>query len=229
MLAARRAMRSAGSILSYAATVLAESALVSYWRLNEASGTIATDSKGTNNGTYTGGFTLNQAGAVTGGRSVLLNGTTGFVNVPDTASLEFTGAFSVEAWVNPTTQAAAYGIVGKWLSSVGYVLLVDPAVGGKLELWLNGVHVDSTTAPAVTAGSWNYVAATYDGANATVYVNGSVVGGPTALAAPSSGTAALNMGAYGGGLNNLNGSIAEIAVYNAALSSTRVAAHYAAR
>ena len=35
-----------------------------YWRLDETSGTSATDSTGGRTGTYTGGYTLNQTGAL---------------------------------------------------------------------------------------------------------------------------------------------------------------------
>src|SRR4051794_39973340 len=37
---------------------------VGYWRLDETSGTSATDSTGGRTGTYTGGYTLNQTGAL---------------------------------------------------------------------------------------------------------------------------------------------------------------------
>ena len=63
---------------SYKATVLGESGLTSYWRLDEASGTSAADSKGTAPGTYAA-VTLGAAGALT--------------NDPDTAA-SFNGSTS---------------------------------------------------------------------------------------------------------------------------------------
>jgi hypothetical protein len=47
----------------YPDAVLADNP-VSYWRLDETSGSTATDSKGANAGTYVNGPTLNQAGAL---------------------------------------------------------------------------------------------------------------------------------------------------------------------
>jgi hypothetical protein len=61
------------------------------WLLNETAGTTAADASGNGHpGTYTGGFTLNQAAhAALGGadKSVAFNGTTGYVTVPSATAL----------------------------------------------------------------------------------------------------------------------------------------------
>src|SRR5206468_1080131 len=46
------------SSTSYANTILGTSGLTHYYRLGELSGTTASDSKGTSDGAYLGGFTL---------------------------------------------------------------------------------------------------------------------------------------------------------------------------
>src|SRR2546426_1498950 len=53
---------------AYSAQVLADNP-VSYWRLDEASGTTAADQQGSNAGTITGGVTLNQPGVIPGNAS----------------------------------------------------------------------------------------------------------------------------------------------------------------
>jgi Concanavalin A-like lectin/glucanases superfamily len=55
-----------GSDADYAAAVITDSP-VGFWKLNEASGTDAHDSIGTNTGSIVGGVTLGQIGVVTGG------------------------------------------------------------------------------------------------------------------------------------------------------------------
>lgn len=88
-----------GGGADYAAEVLADSP-VAYWKLDETSGTTATDSVGGNNGTYTGGYTLNQPGIPSTGRpSVLFDGTSGYVNLGAPAALNLTAAWTLEAWV----------------------------------------------------------------------------------------------------------------------------------
>ena len=75
---------------AYAATITGTAGLVSYWRLGESSGTSACDSYGANTGTYQGGFTLGAAGAIAGDpdTAVTLDGSSGTVSVPHSASLE---------------------------------------------------------------------------------------------------------------------------------------------
>jgi hypothetical protein len=68
---------------SYKSVVLGESSLVSYLRLDESTGTTATDSKGTNNGTYSA-VSLGSPGAITHDpdTSASFNGSTSSVSVP---------------------------------------------------------------------------------------------------------------------------------------------------
>ena len=62
---------------------------MSYWRLDETSGSSASDSTGGRTGTYTGGYTLGQTGALTAvtNKAVGFNGSSGYVAVPYAAAL----------------------------------------------------------------------------------------------------------------------------------------------
>lgn len=221
---------------TYTAAVLAESSLVSYWRLGETSGTQAGDSKGVNTGTYTGGFTLNQSSPVKDGNpSVGLNGTSGYVNVPHHASLAITGDLTLEAWVNPTDYANTNQIVAK-TSAAAEAASYDFRLqlgDGKMQFLLgNGVAVSTLTNGQffVATGVWTHVAVTVSGTTVTFYRNG-VADTPVANAAARADTGQPLRIGQRGDLNvatYYKGSIDEVAVYNAALSSTRIAAHYAA-
>ena len=83
---------------AYQAEVLADGP-AGYWRLGEASGTIAADaSPSANFGAYVGGPTLGAAAplvADSSNRAVAFNATS-YVNVPDSPSVSFTGAFTLE-------------------------------------------------------------------------------------------------------------------------------------
>src|SRR2546429_763655 len=85
----------------YAAAVTGTSGVVSYWRLGEASGTSACDAVGTNTGTYQGGYTMGQNGALNGDpdTAVAFNGSSGLATVPHSASLDMADKFTLEAWV----------------------------------------------------------------------------------------------------------------------------------
>src|SRR5215471_17999671 len=83
----------------YTSAILAETSLVSFWPLAETSGTSAADAKGTNTGTYTGGYTLGQLPPyVQVSGAVNFNGSTGYVNVPTASNISPTAAVSVECW-----------------------------------------------------------------------------------------------------------------------------------
>lgn len=74
----------------YSNGVAQTTGLAGYWRLGERSGTTACDTYGRNPGTFTGGITLGQPGAVTGDSdtATLFNGTSGWVSVPPLSSLD---------------------------------------------------------------------------------------------------------------------------------------------
>ena len=82
------------------------SGLVSWWR---AEGTAA-DSEGLNNGTATS-LTYDAYGEVN--VAFAFNGSSANVWVPDNASLHFTNALTLEAWVKPTA-SAGQAILSKW-------------------------------------------------------------------------------------------------------------------
>src|SRR5207248_6422076 len=86
---------------AYAASITATAGLVSYWRLGESAGTSACDSYGANAGAYQGGYTLGAVGAISGDpdTAVNLDGSSGTVSVPHSASLDVGDDFTVEAWV----------------------------------------------------------------------------------------------------------------------------------
>ena len=65
-----------------------------------SSGTTACDTVGSNTGTYQGGFTLGQTGALNGDpdTAASFNGSNGLVNVPHSGSLDVADNFTLEAW-----------------------------------------------------------------------------------------------------------------------------------
>jgi hypothetical protein len=99
---------------SYSSEVLADSPSA-YWRLGESSGTTVVDETGANPGTYTGGVTLGQPGALQGSlnTSVSLDGVNDYASAPDSDSLDATTGVSIEAWAKRVRSNAFQVIVGK--------------------------------------------------------------------------------------------------------------------
>src|SRR5205823_82295 len=73
-------------------------------KLNESSGTTATDSSGNNNtGTIVGSVTWQSSNGVFGGAAGISGGINNYINVPDSSLLDNTGAFTLAYWFRTGT------------------------------------------------------------------------------------------------------------------------------
>ena len=170
----------------YDLVVLADSP-VSYWPLDEVSGTVANDLVGGNNGTYTGGFTLGQRPSSAFGGATTFNGTSGYVTVPDATNLRITGPITLEGWVFYTGLSTGSTnfptLVQKYDGTTnGYALLNQPHDGGGLQdkpicyLFKSGSLSFQNSPTTMTTGGWHHIVATYDNVNPLiVYVDGIAV------------------------------------------------------
>jgi ketosteroid isomerase-like protein len=223
------AMRLAG--LSYPKTVQGDSAK-GYWRLDLGSGTTAGDSSGTNPGALVGGVTLGQAGALADGDgAVQLDGTTGYIRVPNAPALQLAGDLTLELWVKLGSLATRQTLISK-----GYAREFELTLetDGTLNFYQgNGTsYSNAWSSPgAVVANSWHHVVVTRDGATQTVrfYVNGAARGSGVPAIAATVGTTDVTIGRSRSGNQYVNGLIDEVAIYAAVLTPTQVATHWAMR
>lgn len=177
-----------------------------YWRLDETSGTTATDSHVwphagldalwsyvQKNGTYTGSPTLNQASLVdfdSTQKSVDFNGTTQYVTVSNAAQFQYTTAFTLAGIVRLDTFTTENPIVAKSdAAGRDWWLIVDTA--GKARCGLRtsgGVTYEVTSTVVMTAGNtyavlgWysdtdNLIGVSVNGTATTAAVAGAVSAG----------------------------------------------------
>lgn len=208
--------------MAYDAEVLADGPN-GYWRFGEPSGTTAADASGNgNDGTYTGGFTLGQAGALAAGdTAVRLNGTTGYITVPDNALLDPGDTFTLELWFKRTAisdgKLLSKGANGYFFGFVGDVLHVAHE---------GNVIIASATTTITDTTTWHHAAWTKSGATNKIYldrvdVTGAVTNGTIVATAN-----ALIIGAKSDLTEFVSAILDEVAIYPTALSSARVFAHY---
>jgi hypothetical protein len=224
---------------SYKDTVL-DSSPVSYWRLGEAAGTSAADSKGTNTGTYTNSPTLGQAGPLAGDSdtAVQFDGSNDEMQGPNVFGYAGTASFSVEFWLNPSTAAqnAWRPIVSK-MSGVpanreGWAVWLgpanDPTYSNKIafDRWNGTTQHFLSGSVTVPVGSWYHVVATYDGATMTIYVNGAVDSSRGSALSLNSHAQPLRLASVSVGPDHYGGRLDDVAVYSWALSGTEVQLHY---
>jgi len=235
---------------AYSTEVLADQP-VGYWRLREMTGTTALDEGGNSagpfNGTYTGSFTLNQVGPLYGGSgtAALTNASNGNVIIGNQASLNLAGDLTIEFWWRPSTfsELAQETLLGSSVTAPAPYEVTTAALGvgngakpqysgwdqsGQLALtyplgWANGT---------LPANAWGHVVITRENGRITFYVNG------VAYQAAFSHLSAVKPSAsvdvrIGRNTRDSSGIVdsrmAHVAIYDHALSSDRIAAHYAAK
>jgi hypothetical protein len=220
----------------YVKLVRATSGLQGYWRLGESGGTVAADSSGNDKpGAYSGSPTLGQPGALADGNTAaVFDGVDDLVDVPDNAVFDGVGDFSIEIWFKTNTLVDTNGkLFWKRVGGAGYALHITAATGlltfecetGSVNNQLN------TTGTNWADGAWHHVVATRSGANGSIYVDGSLRAGPTALTSASLANAStLRIGANAPTLDRrFKGSLDEAAYYGRALTASEITAHYNAR
>jgi len=216
----------------YRSRILADSP-VSFWRLNETSGTVAADETGRNPGRYVNGPLLGQDGPLTSepDKSASFDGVNDYVTVPDSASLDLATAVSVEVWVRRTKSATFQVIAGKpgngQSKFENYALWFD-TTNKAVAYFGNGAAFARVDSAAPLDGNWHYLVATYDNANAKMYVDGVLKSTVASTVHLTPNANPFNMGRENSNQYYFGGALDEIAVYPTILSAAQVQAHFTA-
>jgi hypothetical protein len=214
---------------SYVSGVTADNP-AGYWRLGETSGATAVDSTGGSNGSYVNGATLGAPSLLasdSGNAAARFDGVNDFVAIPNTTALSLTSAVTVEAWVKPSAIPASGAFATVVTKAEAYSLQFN---GPRLEFTIiqSGVrHRVQAAAGAVTSGNIYHVVGTYDGSTQRLYINGSQAASAGLTGAISTNTNPVRIASWDGSGEYLSGVVDEVAIYSTALSSARVANHYA--
>ncbi|MBP5999616.1 MAG: gliding motility-associated C-terminal domain-containing protein [Sediminibacterium sp.] len=188
------------------------------------SGTVTTTTvytKLTNNATTvaSGVITVASTGAASKTVTVTTNtdnalsfdGTNDFVNIPDNDALDLLNAFTIEAWVNPSSTSGSQVIIGK-IQDVNTGNAADLAYGlrigsGVLRAEIgDGTGAQSVTTNNVVANKWQHIAMVFNGAtingvtgSLTLYVDGVKQGNTlaTGYSTLKNVSTSLKFGAYG--------------------------------
>jgi glucose/arabinose dehydrogenase len=201
----------------------ATTGLVAAYNFNEASGNAVTDSSGSNNNGTISGATRTATGKF--GRAITFNGTSNYVSIPHSASLQLTTGMTLEAWVNMTGgQSWRTVILKERTGGMAYALYARNDANRPLsQLWVNGEQNAQGTA-AVAQNAWVHLATTYDGATQKLYVNGAQVASRAQTGSLISSTGPLKIGGNAIWNEWFKGTIDEVRVYSRALSASEIQA-----
>ncbi|MGW3607074.1 LamG-like jellyroll fold domain-containing protein [Micromonospora sp. NPDC005161] len=206
---------------------------VGYWRLDDAPGQPVVDASGNGNtGAYRGSVGRSQPGAIADSADTAVRLDDGHAEIPDSASLSITGAYTLESWVKDAA-GGPQGIIEKYDGSDclpsrnGYGLrLVN---GNKLQALTAADQAQSSASSprSVQQGRWHHVAAAYDGTTLRTYIDGQLQASTPMANAPTDGKGSLKLGARGDdALDRFVGSLDEVAIYNKALTPGQIDSHY---
>ena len=231
------------SILVFVSTVGVRADLEGYWKFDEGSGSMVSDSSGNGRVGTILGATWHTTGWDGNGRSLNFDGTNDLVEL---GAFDVVGpGITLAAWIRPDdftrhgsriiSKANEYNIEDHW-----WMLGPYPLPGGKrLRFRLKTTDGLPTTdliasSGTVAAGKWQHAAATWDGTMMRVYLDGvqtgSVAKGGAAVAVDATVTVAVGSqpsDAFDTDPSHVlerffDGLIDEVQVYNEALSSTEV-------
>jgi Concanavalin A-like lectin/glucanases superfamily/Bacterial Ig domain len=208
------------------------SGLVSWWR---AEGNTL-DQMNVNNGLPVGPVSY-ISGEV--GQTFSFNGTSSYVSISNSPSLNPTGAFSIEGWIYPTQDGnqkilSKWGDEGVYNNNRSYNLVTVSGLGlafsiSDLANQANNAFQTFAVTGVLTLNAWNYVAATYDSTTGIrcLYVNGVIVGSHTnAPVAVYNSVTPVTIGSWlrqpGTVQDYFKGSIDELSMYSRALSSSEI-------
>jgi hypothetical protein len=201
--------------------------LVAAYGFEEASGTQVIDASGNaNHGTISGATRVTPSPKHFG-KALSFDGTSAWITVNDSDSLDLTNSMTVEAWAYPTAAMSSWrSLVLKEASGFGaYHFYANSDVGRpSTVISVSGAEKELTAGPTLPINTWTHLAATYNGSTQNLYVNGALVG-----SRPQSGGIDVSDGKLRIGGNAVwgeyfTGYIDEVRIYSRALTQSEIQA-----
>lgn len=150
-----------------------------------------------------------------------------FDGVDDTVAignpLDFSAGteWTFECWFKSTSSQADGHFIRRDGSGRAYLLRLN---AGKVEWYCNSASILSPN--TYNDGQWHHAVGTYNNGTTNLYVDGALVGTGSGNAGSQGTTVSIYVGSAGGDGEWYNGQLDEVAVYNTALSTARITAHY---
>jgi RHS repeat-associated protein len=218
---------------SYVSSVQSD-APISFWQLQETSGTVAADQQGQTNGAIVGSPALGKPGPWPGSLAYAFRGNCDGIDLTSGAGRFALQTFSLEMWVAGLPPAAGtFSTLFRW-HNYGYQMNGESDGTVQFSAFVNGgaSSVGVTTARSVLDATWHHLVITVGASSMAMYVDGA-----------STSTTTMPSGIFYGGDNwttiardipscagnpPFTGLMSEVSFYNSTLGATNVQTHYSA-
>lgn len=225
---------------NYYTNIRRESSIVSYYRLNETSGTRAYDwaAKFNLNGIYDGSPSANipmiyqteTEGGTSEPGSNLFGESGRNVEVPDASPLRIIGDITLEAWISARSAAQTAALVGKMNTAYTFAepYYLGLSAGEVFFALGNGSTQTTLSSPAaIPVGQPYHLIVTSFRKVMTIYIDGVQVATKSLGSQEvKDGGKPVFIGALGNNTNRFTGLIGEVALYNGGLSAKKALEHY---
>ena len=216
----------------YAAAVLSDGPAM-YLRLDDSGGSVAVDSAaGGSIRAYFGSVKYGVPGAFPGSSAISLDGGSGGINAGPQFDFDGVKPFTLEAWHRSTKTDATYRFIFSKdvLDSMNrrqeYGVFLQTPDGFAFERYVDNTSTAAGTTDPAPGSGFHHVVATYDGAVGFFWIDGNVAGTLNDVRSAATKGTALYVGAHDPTYGTLYGDLDDVAVYEKALSSDRILAHY---
>lgn len=220
--------------------------LVSYYAMDDGSGSQASDSEGSNDADLKDGSATCSGGDcpswVTGvqAQAINLDGSNDDLNVTNPSGLDFS-EFTISTWIKldqPLDQQPnSYpGLASKRSGNEGFALFLFDGAGDEdypaIQTFIGNGTASETSDINISEYSWTewqHVSVAYDGSILETYINGASINSTTYpdLGPIQSADTSMTMGEVNDLTgNNLNGTIDEVKIWNESLSGSEIQDEY---
>lgn len=202
---------------------------LAYWKLDETSGSTATDeTANANDATYVGSPTLGDTALITENQAVTFGAAGDRIEFPALGVLDGSQAFSIEGWVSADDLTGNPSVFNAWAERA-VMLQLNNSGNSELEATasVGGTAVAIATS-ALSTGTTYYVALTYDPTDGwALYLDGALVGTDATTGTIDSKALTSNtIGEASNGTQTFLGTVDEWAVYDRALTQSEIIRHY---
>ena len=206
------------------AALYKSSSLVGHWKLNETTGTTASDSSGNGTTGTMGGSMTAQNNTFPGpiGNGMSFDGTDDVINLGN--NYDLTGAYTICAWAMPQSNTTGY-IFGKYNNTTSNgIFLRTGSTSTTGDSWTFGTSIsDYIEEEGLESDVWQHVCGVIDSTNtASLYKNATLLGTDTGWSGHTPNTRDATIGNRYDNGRPFEGAIDDVRIYNRALSTEEI-------